>query len=186
VLCCQGNAEEALAAMRRIMTGLKLTVNEEKTHICRVPQEHFDFLGYQFGRFYTKTGKAYWGSRPSPKSVKRLIQSIHEQTDHRMCLLEAKDLVDNLNRRLRGWANYFKLGPVSKPYRKVDLYTKARLRPHHEGQNYFRRPGVRRPQGVPHHFLAPRRNIHSLWHYLASPRVYSCRARLTSSERSRF
>jgi len=33
--------------------------------------------------------------------VKRLIQSIHEQTDHRMCLLEAKDLVDNLNRRLR-------------------------------------------------------------------------------------
>jgi RNA-directed DNA polymerase len=128
VVCCQGSAEEALQAMRQIMTRLKLTVNEEKTHVCCVPEQHFDFLGYQFGRFYTKTGKAYWGTRPSPKSVKRLIQSIHEQTDHRMCLLEAEDLVDNLNRRLRGWANYFKLGPVSKPYRRVDLYTKARLR----------------------------------------------------------
>jgi hypothetical protein len=128
VVCCQGSAEEALQAMRQIMTRLKLTVNEEKTHVCRVPEQHFDFLGYQFGRFYTKTGKAYWGTRPSPKSVQRLIQSIHEQTDHRMCLLEAEDLVDDLNRRLRGWANYFKLGPVSKPYRRVDLYTKARLR----------------------------------------------------------
>ena len=65
--------------------------------------QHFDFLGYQFGRFYTKTGKAYWGTRPSKKSVKRLIQSIHEQTAHRMSLLEAEDLVDNLNRKLRGW-----------------------------------------------------------------------------------
>ena len=67
VICCKGSAEEALQAMRQIMTRLKLTVNEEKTHICRVPEQHFDFLGYQFGRFYTKTGKAYWGTRPSPE-----------------------------------------------------------------------------------------------------------------------
>jgi hypothetical protein len=110
------------------VTRLKLTANGEKTHIYRVPAQHFDFLGCQFGRFCTKTGKAYWGTRPSPRSVKRLIQSIYAQTAQRMCLLEAKDFVDNLNRKLRGWANYFKLGPVSKPYRWVDLYTKARLR----------------------------------------------------------
>jgi group II intron reverse transcriptase/maturase len=129
VVCCKGSAEEALQAMRQIMMRLKLTVNEEKTHVCHVPEQYFDFLGYQFGRFYsTQTGKAYLGTRPSKKSVKRLIKSIHEQTAHSTCLLEAEELVQRLNRQLRGWANYFKLGPVSKAYRLVDTYTTRRLR----------------------------------------------------------
>ncbi|MGA7538810.1 MAG: group II intron reverse transcriptase/maturase [Steroidobacteraceae bacterium] len=129
VICCTRSAEEALFAMRRIMQRLRLTVNEEKTHLCHVPVEHFDFLGYQFGRFYSAaTGKAYLGTRPSKKSVRRLIGSIHELTAHRTCLLEAEVLVDNLNRKLRGWANYFKLGPVSKAYKAVDKCTTTRLR----------------------------------------------------------
>jgi RNA-directed DNA polymerase len=81
VICCRHSAEEALEQMRQIMRRLRLTVNEEKTHICRVPEQYFDFLGYQFGRFYSEaTGKAYLGTRPSRKSVKRLIDAIHEQT----------------------------------------------------------------------------------------------------------
>jgi RNA-directed DNA polymerase len=43
-------------------------------------------------------------------------------------LLEAEELVQRLNRKLRGWANYFKLGPVSKAYRLADTYTTRRLR----------------------------------------------------------
>ena len=129
VICCKGSAEAALLAMRSTMARLKLTVNERKTHVCRVPEEYFDFLGYQFGRFYSfPTGRAYLGTRPSKKSVKRLIKSIHEQTAYRTGLLEADDLVERLNRQLHGWANYFKLGPVSKTYRLVDQYTTRRLR----------------------------------------------------------
>src|SRR6185295_19318822 len=67
--------------------------------------------------------KAYLGTRPSKKSVSRLITSIHERTAHRTCLLDAEELVQDLNRMLRGWANYFKLGPVSKAYRAVDQYS---------------------------------------------------------------
>ena len=129
VICCKHGAEEALVSMRQIMQRLRLTVNEEKTHTCHVPGQYFDFLGYQFGRFYSAaTGKAYLGTRPSKKSVKRLIRSIHELTSHRTCLLEADVLVESLNRKLRGWANYFKLGPVSKAYKAVDKYTTIRLR----------------------------------------------------------
>jgi hypothetical protein len=55
----KGKAEQALQKLREIMGKLKLTVNEEKTRICKVPQETFDFLGYTFGRLYSpKTGKA--------------------------------------------------------------------------------------------------------------------------------
>jgi hypothetical protein len=37
---------EALQKLRKIMSKLKLTVNEEKTRICKVPEGEFDFLGY--------------------------------------------------------------------------------------------------------------------------------------------
>jgi RNA-directed DNA polymerase len=129
VICCKGSAEEAQLAMQDIMTRLKLTVNEHKTHVCRVPEQYFDFLGYTFGRFYsTQTGRAYLGTRPSKKSVTRLLGKIHEQTAHNRGLLTADDVVLGLNRTLRGWANYFQLGPVTKAYRLLDRYTGRRLR----------------------------------------------------------
>jgi RNA-directed DNA polymerase len=45
----EGSAETALHHLREIMGKLKLTVNEEKTRICKVPEGEFDFLGYTFG-----------------------------------------------------------------------------------------------------------------------------------------
>jgi len=45
VICCRGSAEEALSGMRDIMQKLRLTVNETKTRVCRLPEEKFDFLG---------------------------------------------------------------------------------------------------------------------------------------------
>ena len=38
ILCRKGKAEEALKQLRAIMGKLKLTVNEEKTRICKVPE----------------------------------------------------------------------------------------------------------------------------------------------------
>src|SRR6204780_1720689 len=38
ILCRRGKAEEALQQLREIMRKLKLTVNEEKTRICKVPE----------------------------------------------------------------------------------------------------------------------------------------------------
>ena len=37
ILCRRGSAEKALHHLHEIMSKLKLTVNEEKTRICRVP-----------------------------------------------------------------------------------------------------------------------------------------------------
>ncbi len=68
ILCRRGKGEEALQRLREIMGKLKLTVNEEKTRICKVPEGEFDFLGYTFGRMYSaRTGQARIGYRPSKK-----------------------------------------------------------------------------------------------------------------------
>jgi len=82
ILCRRGSAEKALHHLRAIMGKLKLTVNEEKTRICRVPDGEFDFLGYTFGRMYSpKTGKARLGYRPSKTSIKRMVERVHALTD---------------------------------------------------------------------------------------------------------
>ncbi len=60
VICCRGTADEAMAAMRAMMSKLKLTVNETKTRLCRLPEETFDFLGYTIGRCYSpRTGQMH-------------------------------------------------------------------------------------------------------------------------------
>ena len=129
VLCCRGTAVEAAHVMRRMMAQLKLTVNEAKTRIARLPEESFDFLGYTIGRCYSpRTGRAYLGTRPSKKKVQQLFARISELTSRRTLLTDAQVLVGQLNRLLRGWANYFSLGPVSKAYRAVDAHVTSRLR----------------------------------------------------------
>jgi RNA-directed DNA polymerase len=124
VICCRARAEEALAAMRRMMQRLKLTVNEEKTRLAQVPRQEFDFLGYTFGHCYAvPSGRCYLGNRPSKRSVQRLKRALSAATDRRTLPKAFEEVVQDLNRMLRGWGGYFCLGSVGKAYRGIDRHT---------------------------------------------------------------
>jgi hypothetical protein len=111
------------------MGKLKLTVNEDKTRICKVPEGEFDFLGFTFGRMYSpKTGKARLALRPSKKSIKRMVEKVHALTDRARSWQETTKLVGEVNRVLIGWANYFSVGSSVRAYRALDNYTAVRLR----------------------------------------------------------
>lgn len=129
VILCKTGGTEAGQAMRTLMAKLKLTVNEEKTKVCRLPEERFVFLGYEIGRCYSsQTGKAFWGTRPSPKSISRITGEVSALTRSNRALLETDDVVRTINQKLVGWGNYFSLGAASKAYRIVDAHTRNRLR----------------------------------------------------------
>jgi hypothetical protein len=118
-----------MAAMRGMMSRLKLTVNEQKTRRCQLPDGTFTFLGYTFGRHYSRlTGRSYIGPRPAVKKVRQLCRSLSGLTDRRTCLLDTGDRVRKLNQKLNGWANYFCLGTVVRVYEIVMNHSRRRLR----------------------------------------------------------
>jgi hypothetical protein len=129
VICCRGRAEEALTAMRVMMAKLKLTVNETKTRVAKLPEEKFDFLGYTFGRYYSPmTGRAHLGSAPSKKRVIRICRAISDETRRNRTQLDHETVVTKLNQMMNGWANYFCLGSASKAYRAIEQHARKRLR----------------------------------------------------------
>ena len=129
VICCRGSGEASMTTLRRMMKKLRLTLNESKTQIRQIPDESVDFLGYTIGRCYSqRTGRAYLGTRPSRKTVQRICREVSDLTSRRWLLLDAHGRVERINRLLRGWSNYFCLGPVSKAYRSVDRHASRRLR----------------------------------------------------------
>lgn len=147
VICCRGTAAHAMEVMRAMMRRLRLEVNEAKTSLRRVPAQGVDFLGYTIGRCYSpRTGRAYIGTRPSSKSVRRVMQELSRLTARDTAWMTAAEEVRRINAVLTGWSNYFCLGPVSGAYRAIDRHITHRLRwwlcrKHKQaGQGYSRYP----------------------------------------------
>ena len=103
ILCRKGGADTALHALRKIMGRLKLTVNEEKTRVCMVPEGEFDLLGFTFGQRYSvTTGKGRLALWPSKKSIQRMVEKLHTLTDRAGNWQDTTKLVETLSLALRG------------------------------------------------------------------------------------
>jgi RNA-directed DNA polymerase len=129
ILCRGGRAVPAMAAMREMMRRLKLTVNEKKTHVCWLPAESFDFLGYTFGRMYSpRTGGAYLGVRPAKKAVVGVCRALNERVGRIPTYARPEGVVYQVNQVLRGWAAYFAYGTITPAYSVVFRHACHRIR----------------------------------------------------------
>lgn len=125
---------------------LGLKINRTKTRVVNLNEEgtHLDFLGYQFrydlDRFGRGTRYLNWG--PSEKALKRERGKLTEMTDSRQGCKPVPQLIDEVNRHLRGWMNYFSLGYPRVPFRKIGHHVRCCLRRHlrRRSQRPFRLP----------------------------------------------
>ena len=128
VILTRQHAEEARNWTGKVMTGLKLTLNEAKTKLRDARRESFDFLGYTFGpHYYRKDGHWYLGASPSKKSVARLRRKVTEvlAPGNKGTWQEVRD---RLNSILRGWSSYFSYGTRLQAYRAIDNHVAERVR----------------------------------------------------------
>jgi RNA-directed DNA polymerase len=90
----------------------------------------------------------YIGPGPSKQSIDRFCRSISELPERRWAPRQVGFQVAEINRKLRGWAAYFRLGTVQKAYRLVDNHVRYRLRRWLKAKYKVRGPGKTRfPKG---------------------------------------
>ena len=137
VILCRHGAAGVLAQSRRWFVPMGLTLNEQKTRVCEGRRESFSFLGYTFGPMrYRNDGHWYLGAAPAKKAVKRVkgrIRQILRPSNQ----APREVVVGELNRVLRGWANYFGYGTRYLAYRAVDRYVDARVHLRGVGRRQF-------------------------------------------------
>lgn len=129
VILAQKNLEHGIGLLHHYTKRLGLRLNEDKTRRLTLSRgESVDFLGFRFHNVRSRqTGTRLILVYPSPRSQKRFHSTVRKYVHHSIPL-RVKDQVQNLNRYLRGWMGYFRLGHGSALFRKLAHYVNLRVR----------------------------------------------------------
>ena len=133
VLCHdRREAEAALAALRTILAEMGLSLKPAKTRIVHLREagEGLDFLGFHHRRVRGERGYrhlrflARW---PSREAMQRARDRIRVITDSKRLRDPVEVIVRDLNRFLRGWANYFRYGNSRLHFTRITTHALRRL-----------------------------------------------------------
>lgn len=115
----ENDAERILALVKDFLAERGLSISEEKTHICNV-EDGFTFLSRTYIR---KNGIIY--SYPSDAAVERFIAEL--RTTILTNRKSQRDLINTLNRKLKGWAGYHRYSDAEAAFKKVDVAVQTAL-----------------------------------------------------------
>jgi RNA-directed DNA polymerase len=114
---------------------LGLTINRQKTRIVRLApkqEESLDFLGYTFRYDWDQFGRGtqYFTAVPSSKAIMRMKEELRALINSRRNYVPVPILMAQVNRKLRGWQQYFCYGHPQRAQRVITAFTINRLRQH--------------------------------------------------------
>jgi RNA-directed DNA polymerase len=113
---------------------LGLKINRDKTRVVNLGAEgtQLDFLGYTFryDRDLYGRDRRYLNLCPSAKALERERGVLHAMTSSRYGWKPLPVLIQDLNRHLRGWLNYFHLGYPRRAFRQIGHHVRYRLGQH--------------------------------------------------------
>ena len=135
VMCRSGvEAERALNKLTALLADLGLGPKAAKTRIVHLVEggEGFDFLGFhhRLVRARGRTGArrfVFLARWPSRRATQHARDRIRELTDRRRLLVPVEEVVGSLNRFLRGWAGFFRIGNSALAFDKIRSYALQRL-----------------------------------------------------------
>lgn len=113
-----------------VLGGLELSLNRDKTRIVDLGAKgaSLDFLGFTFRYHRNLFGKGtYLHVDPSAKSMARVRDRLRDLT-RRQSRYPLEAVVEELNRYLRGWSQYFRYGHPRGAFRKVNWFVQRRMR----------------------------------------------------------
>ncbi len=122
--------EAVLRRLREELAKLEVRLNEEKSRIVDLSRgESFGFLGFDFRRVRSLRG--HWRPQYTPQQKKRaaLLRELKE-VFRRSQSQPVKRLIEEINPKLRGWVNYFRIGHASRCFAFVRLWVERRIRRH--------------------------------------------------------
>lgn len=109
---------------------LQVHINEEKTRqLDLVKGDSFGFLGFDFRRLKTKTGKWRVNYQPKMEARAKVIEKVRDvfQRHESQPLTRVRDLINPI---LRGWVQYFRIGNSSKVFGYVKDWLTRKIRRH--------------------------------------------------------
>jgi RNA-directed DNA polymerase len=126
-----------------------LVVNREKTRVVSLkePRTSLDFLGYTFRFVRDRHGGThrYLSLAPSAKALAREREVLRQMTGPEQSHTPLPELIQGINRHLKGWGKYFNLGYPRKARREINAYIRERLTYHlqRRSQRGYRTPANR-------------------------------------------
>src|SRR5450755_3960284 len=105
---------------------------ESHARFCERPvvKFHRPTQPFRYDRDLKGRAGKYLNVFPSKKAVKRERRKLHEMTDSHQCFKPIPILIRELNRHVKGWANYFSIGYPISAYCEIERHVQGRLIQH--------------------------------------------------------